>query len=428
MSKMEQFDNNSIHTLVRQCRQASRSIAQLSSQLKNEALQAMAESLLKKETEILEANRNDVVLAKEKGISGALIDRLQLNKARLNEMAKALHEVAGLTDPIGEIDSIKTRPNGIQVGTMRIPLGVILMIYEARPNVTSDAAALCLKAGNAVILRGGSEAFFSNRAIISALQTALQENGLAKEIITFIPTPDREALSFLLKQDQWIDLVIPRGGEGLIRFVAENSRIPVIKHYKGICHLFVDVTADFTTAQNLLLDGKLSRPAVCNALETLLVHEQIAEKFLPMAGELLRQKGVEIRGCPRTRSLLPYAKSATEEDYHTEYLDLKISIRVVKDLDQALTHLETYSTNHTDVIVTNDVTHAQRFLKSVQSAVVCVNASSRFSDGAQLGLGAEIGISTTKIHAYGPMGLEALTTKKFIVLGNGQTRHDVSKL
>jgi glutamate-5-semialdehyde dehydrogenase len=422
------MDTEALLNLVQESHQASKTMACLNTNVKNNVLRAMSKSIMADEKSILEANAEDVKAAQEKEIPDALLDRLMLNPERLRSMADALIEITNFPDPVGEITSIKSRPNGIQVGMMRIPLGVILMIYEARPNVTSDAAGLCLKAGNSIILRGGSEAFHSNMAVVSSLQKAIIDHGIAPAAISLIPTTDREALSYILKQDQYIDLVIPRGGESLIRFVAENSRIPVIKHYKGICHLFIDATADIHVALNLLLDGKLSRPGVCNALETLLIHEQVAEKFLSLAGDILFQKGVEIRGCPRTREILPNAKVATDEDYHTEYLDLIISVKVVKDFDAALDHLEEYSSNHTDVIVTNDYNNAQRFLYEVPSAVVCVNASSRFSDGGQLGLGAEIGISTTKIHAYGPMGLEALTTRKFIVMGNGQTRHDVRLL
>jgi glutamate-5-semialdehyde dehydrogenase len=422
------MDTEALLNLVQESHQASKTVACLNTNVKNEVLRAMSKSIMADEKSILEANAADVKVAKEKELPDALLDRLLLNPERLRSMADALIEITNLADPVGEITSIKSRPNGIQVGRMRIPLGVILMIYEARPNVTSDAAGLCLKAGNSIILRGGSEAFHSNTAVVSSLQKAIIDHGIAPSAISLIPTTDREALSYILEQDQYIDLVIPRGGEGLIRFVSENSRIPVIKHYKGICHLFIDATADMHVALNLLLDGKLSRPGVCNALETLLIHEQVAEKFLSLAGDILFQKGVEIRGCPRTREILPKAKEATDQDYHTEYLDLIISVKVVRDFDAALDHLEEYSSNHTDVIVTNDYNNAQRFLYEVPSAVVCVNASSRFSDGGQLGLGAEIGISTTKIHAYGPMGLEALTTRKFIVIGNGQTRHDVRLL
>jgi glutamate-5-semialdehyde dehydrogenase len=308
---------------------------------------------------------------------------------------------------------------------MRIPLGVIAIIYEARPNVTSDAAALCIKSGNGVILRGGSEAFNSNAAIVEALKSGVEKSGVSPDILTFIPTTDREAMVELLKLEEYIDLVIPRGGEGLIRFVTQNSRIPVIKHYKGVCHLYVDKDADLDLALNLLIDGKTSRPAVCNALETLLVHKDIADKFLPAAASALKKKNVEIRGCSGTIDLIPDAKAAAEEDYYAEYLDLIIAVKIVSGYEEAVEHIAKYGSNHTDVIATGNIFTAQKFIRDVDSSSVMVNASSRFADGGELGLGAEIGISTSKLHAYGPMGLEALTTKKFIVFGEGQTRHNV---
>ncbi len=382
----------------------------------------MADALLRHETSILEANAGDVQTGAEKGLSAALQDRLRLSPDRLARMAQALRDVALLPDPVGEMAAQWTRPNGIRVGQMRVPLGVIAIIYEARPNVTSDAAGLCLKAGNAVILRGGSEAFGSNQAVVAALHDGLREAGFDEACVTFVPTTDRAALPELLTLTDSIDLVIPRGGEGLIRFVDQHSRIPVIKHYKGVCHLFVDETADFDLALDLLVDGKTSRPGVCNALETLLVHESIADAFLPRAAALLREKGVELRGDEATRALVENAAPATDEDYHAEYLDLILSVRVVRSLDAAIEHIEQYGSMHTEVIATNDLKNAQRFVRDVDASVVMVNASSRFSDGGELGLGAEIGISTTKLHAYGPMGLEALTTKKFVVYGDGQVR------
>ena len=417
--------NSQIVELVKKCRQASNAVAQLDSKAKNQALHAMADQLLKNEADIIKANSIDIEQAKENNLSQAMIDRLTLNHDRLSGMALALLEIATLEDPVGEISSIKTRPNGIQVGMMRIPLGVIAMIYESRPNVTSDAAALCLKAGNAVVLRGGSEAFHSNQAIAAALHIALQQEGIPPEAITLVPTSDRKAVSELLLQDDYIDLIIPRGGEGLIRFVSENSRIPVIKHYKGVCHLYVDKEANLEMAIDLLIDGKTSRPGVCNALETLLVHEDVAQQFLPMVSKAMKKRKVELRGCERTREIITDVLEATDEDYDAEYLALILAIKVVKNMEDTLDHLKRFSSDHTDVIVTNNLENSQRFLHKVNSAVVMVNASSRFSDGGELGLGAEIGISTTKLHAYGPMGVEALTTRKFIVLGQGQTRHPV---
>jgi len=385
----------------------------------------MAASLDKSRTKIIEANNIDLKKAEEKGLSSALIDRLKLNDDRIDSMIKAIKEIVQLDDPVGTIENIKTRPNGIQVGTMRIPLGVIAIIYEARPNVTSDAAALCIKSGNGVILRGGSEAFNSNIAIVEALKKGIEEVGVNPDIITFIPTTEREAMTELLKLEEYIDLVIPRGGEGLIRFVTGNSRIPVIKHYKGVCHLYVDKDADSDIAINLLIDGKTSRPAVCNALETLLVHKDIAAKFLPQAASVLKKKNVDIRGCDKTIKYIPDAIGATEDDYYAEYLDLIIAVKVVDSYEEAVDHIAKYGSNHTDVIATRNIFTAHKFIQDVDSSSVMVNASSRFADGGELGLGAEIGISTSKLHAYGPMGLEALTTRKFVVIGEGQTRHKV---
>lgn len=411
--------------LVQASQKASRRLAALSSKEKNELLFTMADQLLKEEKSILESNSLDIQHGKEKGLSDAMLDRLLLTPERIKGMAKALQEVVQLPDQVGEMSDIRIRPNGLQVGMMRIPLGVIAIIYEARPNVTSDAAGLCIKSGNAVILRGGSEAFNSNQAVIRALHKGIEKLGIDPAIISFVPTVDREAMIELLKLDQYIDLVIPRGGEGLIRFVAENSRIPVIKHYKGICHLYVDKDADLEMAIKILIDGKTSRPGVCNALETFLVHKEIAEQFLPLAHDALMKKNVEIRGCASTREILPNIILATEEDYNTEYLALIISAKVVENYEEAIDHIERHSSNHTEVIVTNNLRTSQRFIRDINSSSVMVNASSRFADGGEMGLGAEIGISTTKLHAYGPMGLEALTTRKFVVIGDGQTRHKV---
>ncbi|MFZ6034288.1 MAG: glutamate-5-semialdehyde dehydrogenase [Melioribacter sp.] len=416
---------NELIKLAQKCKIASRKLAALDTNSKNKLLTSMAESLDNSRNKIIAANETDLKAAEEKGLSGALVDRLRLNDDRIDSMINAIKEIVQLNDPVGEIENVKTRPNGIQVGTMRIPLGVIAIIYEARPNVTSDAAALCIKSGNGVILRGGSEAFNSNAAIVEALKSGVEKSGVSPDILTFIPTTDREAMVELLKLEEYIDLVIPRGGEGLIRFVTQNSRIPVIKHYKGVCHLYVDKDADLDLALNLLIDGKTSRPAVCNALETLLVHKDIADKFLPAASSALKKKKVEIRGCGRTIEFIPDAKTATEEDYYAEYLDLIIAVKVVEDYDEAVEHIAKYGSNHTDVIATRNIFTARKFIKDVDSSSVMVNASSRFADGGELGLGAEIGISTSKLHAYGPMGLEALTTKKFIVFGEGQTRHNV---
>jgi glutamate-5-semialdehyde dehydrogenase len=418
--------NEEIVKLAIAASKAARQVARLNSNQKNEILLEMAENILKNRDSILSANAIDVKTGKDKNLSEAMLDRLLLTEERINSMANALKEVVQLPDPIGRISDMRIRPNQLQVEMMSIPLGVIAIIYEARPNVTSDAAGLCLKSGNAVILRGGSEAFNSSNAIVEAMHSGLDKYGIDKAAITFVPTTDRQAMVELLKLDQYIDLVIPRGGEGLIRFVAENSRIPVIKHYKGICHLYVDKDADFEMAIRLLIDGKTSRPGVCNALETLLVHKDIASQFLPMAGKALSAKGVEIHGCSITKSILPDTILASEKDYDTEYLALKISAKVVDNIEEAINHIAIHGSNHTDVIVTNNLRTSQQFIREVNSSSVMVNASSRFADGGEMGLGAEIGISTTKLHAYGPMGLEALTTRKFVVIGDGQTRHKVS--
>lgn len=414
--------------LAKKSRTASNQLARLSTKMKNEILSAMADSLRNEEENILQANAVDIQDGNEKGLSSAMIDRLLLTKERINGMAEALEEIVHLSDPVGLMSDFKIRPNGLQVAKMSIPLGVIAIIYEARPNVTSDAAGLCLKSGNAVILRGGSEAFNSNMAVVNALHKGLEKFGVDTAVVTFVPTTDREAMLELLKLDDYIDLVIPRGGEGLIRFVAENSRIPVIKHYKGVCHLYVDKDADVETAIRLLIDGKTSRPGVCNALETMIVHKDIAEKFLPLAEIEMKKRGVEIRGCEKTKSILPEIVAAKDEDFGTEFLSLIIASKVVENYEEAVSHIEKFGSNHTDVIVTNSLQTSQRFIRDVNSSSVMVNASSRFADGGEMGLGAEIGISTTKLHAYGPMGLDALTTKKFVVIGEGQTRHEIRQM
>ena len=415
----------SVKHLAAACESASREMATLPTERKNRVLRRMADALEANASGILAANNRDVSAACDDGLSEAMIDRLVLNPERIGKMADALRDVASFPDPVGETSGTTKRPSGIEVGRMRIPLGVIAMIYEARPNVTADAAGLCFKAGNAVLLRGGSEAFHSNQAVASALHDALKAEDVNPAAVTLIPTTDRAAVNEMLTLNEHIDLVIPRGGEGLIRFVDETSRIPVIKHYKGVCHLYVDERADLENAKNLLLDGKTSRPSVCNALETMLVHRDAAGDFLPRAAEVLDRAGVEIRGCERTRELLPDAAAASEDDYAAEYLDLTLAVRVVDDADAAMEHIATYGSNHTEVIATDDLPTARRFVRTVDASVVLVNASSRFSDGGELGLGAEIGISTTKLHAYGPMGLDALTTQKFVVYGDGETRHPV---
>ncbi len=397
-------------------------MATLSSAVKDELLLRMAEALEDNAESLMAANEKDLTAAREKGLAPAMIDRLALDEQRIGAMAGGLREVAALPDPVGEITGMRRRPNGIQVGRMRIPLGVIGIIFESRPNVTADAAALCLKSGNAVILRGGSEAFHSNNAIGGVLKRILAQMGLPAAALQVVATTDRQAVLELLKLEDELDLVIPRGGEGLIRFVSENSRIPVIKHYKGVCHLFIDASADYEMATKICVNAKVQRPGVCNAAETLLIHKDIAETFVPQIAVVLTGHGVELRGCPITREFAPQVKPASEEDWGAEYLELILAVKVVEDLDEAIAHIQKYGSLHTESIVTRDYGNAQRFLQEVNSGVVMVNASTRFSDGNQLGLGAEIGISTTKLHSFGPMGLEDLTTRKFIVLGEGQIR------
>ena len=412
-----------IKTLALQCRDAATAIASLPTQAKNALLRAMADALLADEALILAANARDIEAAAAKGIGSAMLDRLRLDTARLQGIAAAVREVAELPDPVGQVTRAYDRPNGIHVERVRVPLGVIAMIYEARPNVTADAAALCLKAGNAVILRGGSEAIHSNTAIAASLKRALRDAGLPEAVLTLVGDLRRETILELIQLSDTIDLVIPRGGEGLIRFVAEHARVPVIKHYKGVCHQYVDAGADEELALALLVDGKVSRPSACNALETLLVHRDIAPSFLPKAAAALRARGVDLRVDEAGRAWIPDAAAATEEDFAAEFLDLVLAIGVVDDLDAAIAHIRRHTSDHTEVIVTRDPAHADAFVHALRSAVVMVNASSRFSDGGELGLGAEIGISTTRLHSYGPMGLEALTVERFVVRGEGQVRH-----
>ena len=410
------------------CRVAAPAIAALDSSAKAALLRDMAAALEARCADVLAANARDMQQAAAKGVQGAMLDRLRLDEARVAGIAAALREVAALPDPVGLVTRRETRPNGLVVERVRIPLGVVAMIYEARPNVTADAAALCLKAGNAVILRGGSEAIHSNTAIAAALHAALRAHGLPEAAVTLLEDLRREAMVELLQLADVIDLAIPRGGEGLIRFVAEHARVPVIKHYKGVCHLYVDRTADPKLALDLLIDGKTSRPGVCNALETLLVHRDVAAGFLPQAAQALRERGVELRGDDASRALVPDMRAATGDDYAAEFLDLILAVRVVDDLDTAIAHIRRYGSDHTEVIASRDEAAARRFVQAIRSAVVMVNASSRFSDGGELGLGAEIGISTTRLHAYGPMGAEALTVERFVVRGEGQVRHAQSRM
>ncbi|MCL5807545.1 MAG: glutamate-5-semialdehyde dehydrogenase [Deltaproteobacteria bacterium] len=406
----------------RQAREASAVLARTATDVKNRALVAMADALIANRALLIRENARDIAGARTLGLSAAMIDRLTLTEETIGGIARGLTEVAALPDPVGKVTSMWQRPNGLTVGRMRIPLGVIGIIYESRPNVTADAAALCLKSGNAVILRGGSEAIFSNLAIGRILQGVLRDLSLPETAIQIVPMTDREAVYELLQLEESIDVIIPRGGEELIRAVVRDSRIPVIKHYKGVCHVFVDEGADPAMAVRICVNAKTQRPGVCNAMETLLVHEATAPAFLPVVAASLRKAGVVMRGCERTREILPDAEAAAEEDWSREYLDLILSVRVVRDLDEAIAHIAKYGSLHTEAIVTESYERAQRFLREVNSSTVLVNASTRFSDGFELGLGAEIGISTTKLHAFGPMGLEELTTTKFIIYGNGQVR------
>jgi len=408
--------------LGKKAKRASRQLAQVSSEEKNQALLQMARQLEMQKELILTENKRDFEMAQKAGLSSALLDRIALNPSRIGNMAKGLREVASLPDPVGEIVRMWRRPSGLQVGRMRIPLGVIAMIYEARPNVTADAAALCVKSGNAVILRGGSEAHHSNLAIGRILGQACAETEIPQEAIQVVESTDRGIVQELLQLEEYIDLIIPRGGEELIRMVADKARVPVIKHYKGVCHVYVDNEASVEMAERICTNAKVQRPSVCNAMETLLVHEAIAPSFLPSMIAKLQGAGVEIRGCERTLSLIPGIRSAREEDWSTEYLDLILSVRVVKDMDAAIDHIERYGSHHTEAILTSNYEKARKFLARVDSSAVLVNASTRFNDGGELGLGAEIGISTSKIHAFGPMGLEELTTMKFVVFGDGQIR------
>jgi len=408
--------------IARKAKEDSQVLANLSTSTKNAALEGMAEALIKSRAQLKKANALDLAAARKARLSAAMIDRLTLSDNTLRGMAESLKAVALLPDPVGEVTRMWTRPNGLRVGKMRIPLGVIGMIYESRPNVTSDAAGLCLKAGNAVILRGGSEAIHSNLAIAEVLRAVGRRHGIPAGAIQVVPTTSRQAVEEMLQLEEYIDVIIPRGGEDLIRFVVSRSKIPVIKHYKGVCHVFVDASADLKMAQTICYNAKVQRPGVCNAMETLLVHREIAPRFLPPMAQKFEAAGVELRGCPETRRLLKFPKAAKEADWFAEYLDLILAVRVVGGLDEAITHIVHYGSSHTDSIVTQDYANAQRFLKEVPSATVLVNASTRFSDGFELGLGAEIGISTTKLHAFGPMGVEDLTASKFIVYGSGQIR------
>ena len=417
---------NAIHhymTAVGQhARAASRIVGRAETRLKDAALLAIAIALEAAETELLAENRKDMEAGRASGLEPALLDRLELTPKGVKAMAQGLREVAAQFDPVGEITDLKYRPSGIQVGRMRVPLGVIGIIYESRPNVTADAAALCLKAGNAAILRGGSEALHSNRAIAACIQQGLAAAGLPADAVQVIDTADRAAVGALIAMAEYVDVIVPRGGKGLIERISREARVPVIKHLDGVCHVYIDDRADLDKAVTVAYNAKTQRYGTCNTMETLLVAEGIAEKVLPVLGRMYQDAGVELRGCPRARDLLPGVKVAAEEDWYAEYLAPILAVRVVRDLDEAMEHIAKYGSAHTDAIITEDYSRARRFLREVDSSSVMVNASTRFADGGEYGLGAEIGISTDKLHARGPVGVEGLTTQKFVVLGDGHIR------
>ena len=403
-------------------RTASRILASMDTESKNRALLRMADALELAIDRLTAENRKDLETGKKAGLSNAILDRLELNESRIRQMSVGLREIAALPDPVGAISEIRQRPNGMAVGRMRVPLGVIAFIFESRPNVTADSAALCLKAGNSVILKGGSEAIHSNTAIIAILKEAAIAEGFPADAIGFLDTTDRQAVMELLKLEDYIDVVIPRGGEGLIRAVMDNSRIPVLKHYKGVCHVYVDGAADLNMAREICFNAKVQRPGTCNAMETVLVDRVVAPSFLPSMMGQLTTAGVKVHGCEATRKMLPDVLGLAPDDFHKEYLDLEMNCRVVDGIDGAIEHIARYGSNHTETIVTESHRQAMRFLREVDASAVMINASTRFNDGFEFGLGAEIGISTTKLHAYGPMGLEELTSRKFIVFGSGQIR------
>jgi len=411
-----------IDKIVRDAKTASRMTAIAGTSIKNAALEQMALNLTNSKEMLLAENEKDLEAARKNGLPPAMIDRLMLTDSRIEDMAKGIREVINLGDPIGEIMEEIVRPNGLGIQKIRVPIGVIIIIYESRPNVTADAASLCLKTGNATILRGGKESIHSNIAIYRQISSALEKVGLDKNAIQVIETVDREAVGHLLKADEYADLVIPRGGEGLIRNVVENSTIPVIKHYKGVCHVYVDEFADPDMARGVCLNSKLQRPGTCNAMETMLVHEKISGTFLPDIYKGMSDAGVELRGCEKSRKIVPEIKQADEEDWSTEYLEKILSVKVVSSIDDAIEHISVYGSSHSDAIITEDESNAKKFIDEVDSAAVYVNASTRFTDGFEFGMGAEIGISTDKLHARGPMGLKELTSYKYIIRGTGQIR------
>jgi len=411
-----------MHDLGQRARAASRALARADTATKNRALAAIADDIDRRREALAEANRQDLEAGAAKGLDAALLDRLELTVARVDAMIEGLRQIAALPDPVGAITDLTYRPTGIQVGRMRVPLGVVGIIYESRPNVTADAAALCLKSGNATVLRGGSEAFHSSQAIAESIRRGLESARLPADGVQVVATTDRSAVGAMITMPEYVDVIIPRGGKGLIERISREARVPVIKHLDGICHVYVDDAADPEKAFNVALNAKTQRYGTCNAMETLLVAEAIADAILPGLGAASRDKGVELRGCPRTRQILPYALEATDEDWDTEYLAPILSVRVVADLDAAMEHISRHGSQHTDSIITENYSRARRFLREVDSSSVMVNASTRFADGFEYGLGAEIGISTDKFHARGPVGLEGLTSIKFVVLGNGEVR------
>ncbi len=418
-----QFSAGELATdLARQARKASRSIANASSETKNRILRTLAGLIRESEQTILDANTLDLNHARELALSTALVDRLRLTPERIENMALGVENVALLPDPVGRIENQQQRPNGLEIARMRIPLGVICIIYESRPNVTIDAGALCLKSGNAPILKGGKEAHHSNGVLVSLMREALEQEGLDPNVIQAVATSDRNVIAQLIRQTQSVDLVIPRGGEGLIRYITENATVPVIQHYKGVCHVYVDSQANLDMAADIAFNAKVQRPGVCNAMETLLLHRDVARDIVPKLFPRYEEAGVELRVDNRLRSIWPSALAATEEDWETEFLDLTLAVRMVDGAQEAIDHIDTYGSGHTESIVTDDIALGERFIREVSSSCVIHNASTRFNDGGELGLGAEIGISTSKLHAYGPMGLEELTTRKFVVHGKGQIR------
>lgn len=411
-----------ILSLCKKAKEAFKDLAYVKTEEKNKALVKMAEALQQNVDDIKDANKKDIDSGKKKGLSKALLDRLMLDDKRIEAMAQGLLDIAKLPDPVGAGEIFK-RPNGLNIMEQNVPMGVIGIIYEARPNVTSDAAGLCIKSGNCVILRGGSEAINSNIAIVKALKQGLKEAGMSEGVIQLIEDTSRESVNILMQMKDYVDLLIPRGGAGLIKAITENSKVPVIVTGEGNCHIYVDADADLDMAKDIVINAKISRPSVCNAVETLLVHESIADKFLPLVLDELREKGVEIRGCKKTCKIYSDAKKAEDNDWRTEYLDLVIAVKVIDGVDEAIEHINKYGTKHSEAIITKDYSNSRKFLSRVDAACVYVNASTRFTDGGEFGFGAEMGISTQKLHARGPMGLRELTCKKYIILGEGQVRN-----